>query len=524
MNPTSPIHDIAIVGGGITGAGVALKASLSGYRVALFEQYDFGFGASSATSKLAHGGLRYLENREFKLVRESLSARNDLLLHANHAVKPLEFYIPIYKNSKWKPWQLKVGLTIYDWLQPKGQLPKHRLLQSRQLLNQVPWLQSDGLIGCASYYDAQMADHRLLIETLLMAKSHGALIDNYQQVVDFESKSSGVGFDTLDAKGVQHTHQSKALVVATGAWNNQVSKSQQVNPTKGVHIVLPDMQLSQALLLMTPSDQRVFFVLPWQGKTLVGTTDTPNDGQYHSPKVTQLEAQYLLDSLNAYNTKRNWVLSDIQSAFCGYRPLISGSEGRPSKRTREESYRFVNNNVLAVSGGKYTTFLNMADRAVQAIETHCGFNQSQYVFKQYPSFMGQLDGFPSDAQFNQLVHRYHINADSLMYLIEEYGSIYKQILAICEHNKNDAVRFDLEYPMIIAQLQYAIAHEWVKEPEDFLLRRTTIGYEYAKNSSLITAITKQFYQLTHQIKSVSDIKCKVQSILKRVAIEDTIAT
>ena len=204
MTPHNSHYDLAVVGGGITGAGVAYDAIRRGLSVALFEQHDFGVGASTATSKLAHGGLRYLEQLQFKLVSESLNERNFLLKSAPHLVKPLQFYVPLYKDSKWRPWQLSIGLKLYDLLQTNSTLPTHEMLQVKRLESDVPWLKTTGMIGCGSYFDAQMDDHRLIIENLIMAENEGAVIKNYSKVMNIDDVSKGIAFD-VEYRDL-HTH------------------------------------------------------------------------------------------------------------------------------------------------------------------------------------------------------------------------------------------------------------------------------------------------------------------------------
>ncbi|MEC8678593.1 MAG: glycerol-3-phosphate dehydrogenase/oxidase [Candidatus Margulisiibacteriota bacterium] len=499
MIPHNLHYDLAVVGGGITGAGVAYDAICRGLSVALFEQHDFGVGASTATSKLAHGGLRYLEQLQFKLVSESLNERNFLLSSAPHLVKPLQFYVPLYKHSKWKPWQLSIGLKVYDLLQNKSILPNHEMLQVKRLENDVPWLKTNGMIGCGSYFDAQMDDHRLIVETLLMAESEGAIIKNYSKVANIDEMSKGVSFD-VESRHATNSYSTSSMIIATGAWNNSLSNRSIVKPSKGIHIVLPDMDLSAALLLMTPQDDRVFFVMPWEGRTLVGTTETPDDGCYSAPNVLSGEAQYLLDALNHYSNNRLWELSDIQSVFCGYRPLISTTEKSLSKQTREESYDWIKSGVLAVSGGKYTTYRQMAKKAVNKIVKEQFSNRSILNSNQTLPFVGAIQNneWPSESQLNQLHDRYGVQRESILHLIDTYGLLYKDILNTISFHPESSVRFDIAFPMIIAELKYAIKKEWVKTPADFLLRRTYYGYLYRDQPDLLNAIIQQFYYLTNQ--------------------------
>ena len=518
MIPHNLHYDLAVVGGGITGAGVAYDAIRRGLSVALFEQQDFGVGASTATSKLAHGGLRYLEKLQFKLVAESLNERNFLLNSAPHLVKPLQFYVPLYKQSKWKPWQLSIGLKIYDLLQIESVLPRHEMLQVKRLETDVPWLKTTDMIGCGSYFDAQMDDHRLIIETLLMAEAEGAIIKNYSKVANIDEISKGVTFD-VESRYSTHSYSASSMVLATGAWNNSLSNRSIVKPSKGIHIVLPDMDLSAALLLLTPQDDRVFFIMPWEGRTLVGTTETPDDGCYSAPNVLSGEAQYLLDALNHYSNNRQWQLSDIQSAFCGYRPLISTSEKSLSMQTREESYDWVKSGILAVSGGKYTTYRQMAKKAVNKIVNKQFINRSIVNGPNDLPFIGaiQNSAWPSESQLNQLHDRYGVQRESILHLIDTYGILYKDILNTISFHSERSVRFDIAFPMIIAELEYAINKEWVKTPADFLLRRTYYGYLYRNHPDLLSAIIQQFYYLTNQDEF--EIGTELEKIIQKVGVK-----
>ena len=512
MNPLSQHMDVCIIGGGINGAGMALDASLRGLRVGLYEQFDFGHGASTATSKLAHGGLRYLENRQFNLVKESLNERNFLLEKAPHLVKPLQFYVPLYKHSKWKPWKLKIGLKIYDWMQSKRAMPSHRMLTKSQVSMDIPWLNTNELVGCGSYFDAQMEDHRLIMELLLRAHNEGAQIHNYTKATSIQETGAGFGVELMNQAQSSGTVSASSIVLATGAWNNQFSDQPIVKPTKGIHIVLPDMDLSVALLLMTPNDDRVFFIMPWSGKTLVGTTDQPGEKNYDSPKVGQSEVQYLLDAVNAYHTQRKWGLSDVLSVFCGYRPLIQTDENSPSKQSREEAYVWLKQNMLSVSGGKYTTYRLMAERAINVLQSKVFskklLTKSHTINKNYIGKM-TISEWPSDSQLHQLSERYHIARESILHIIETYGMLYKDVLNTISYQSETSVRFDIELPMIIAELKYAISKEWVKTLDDFLLRRTYYGYMHYDKPDFLRAVATQFKQMTNSNQSEESLLSKV---------------
>ena len=515
MPMDTSILDIVIIGGGINGSGIAFDAVRRGFNTALFEQHDFGFGASTATSKLAHGGLRYLESYQFKLVRESLNERNFLLKRAPHLVKPLQFYVPLYKHSKWRPWKLKAGLTIYDWIQLNRQLPPHQMLSVNELTNSVPWLIKDDCLGGASYFDAQMEDHRLIIELLLMAQKEGALIQNYSKVVEVNDTPWGYSCSVLLESGKIETVNTKSIISAAGAWSNQFSPIQQVKPSKGTHIILPDMNLNVALLLMSKKDGRVFFMIPWHGKTLVGTTDEFGKFEYNNPQISNHEIDYLLGNVNDFYNGRIWSKSDIEDAFCGFRPLIHTDITQASNQTREDAYTWIKKNMLSVTGGKYTTYRLMSERALNIL--HKKVFHKKTLLRSYTNqcdFIGKLDikDWPSASQMDQLSNRYHINRESLIHIIETYGGLYKEILNYIPHNQELSSKLDIEYPMIGAEMKYAISKEWTRKFSDFMLRRSYYGYLHKKDKALIKKAAHQFKQLTNSEESEFEM---VESIMNR---------
>lgn len=314
--------DIAIYGGGIIGAAVARDAALRGLSVQLIEKYDFASGASTKSSKLAHGGLRYLESLNFSLVHQSLTERDWLLTHAAKMVKPLPFLFPLHTDSRLK---VKLGLTLYDLLAP-SKLPKHQYLK---LNAHAPQIREDIREGYL-FYDAQLDDGRLVFANLVDAERHGAKTQNYSS-------------EKVDAK---------ITIYATGAFSPLTS------PTKGVHLVLPQVNDKYAFILRAPQDGRVFFVLPWKGYSLVGTTDTDYYGPPEEVKVEKEDKDYLLKAFSYYFPKSN---TTIISSFAGLRPLLK-TNGTPSDKSRDHLIK-VEGNTIQISGGKYTTFRLIAEEA-----------------------------------------------------------------------------------------------------------------------------------------------------------------
>src|SRR5262249_43547159 len=287
--------DLLILGGGITGAGVALDATLRGLRVALIDKGDFASGTSSASSKLVHGGLRYLEHGDFRLVYEALHERGRLLRNAPHLVQPLRFVLPFSRQSRMPSWKGRAGLLLYDLLAGRENIGRSRSLALHQLRAEFPTLQTAGLLSAATYYDAQMDDARVCIEVLKSAADEGTVLANYVEAIAFE-KGGLRGGGNVGGAGV--TIWARPVLNATGPWVDQVcrlagdSGGPHLKPTKGVHLVAPDRGLASAFLLLHPADGRVFFVIPWLGKTLIGTTDTLDTGCPDVVPITSDDSAY----------------------------------------------------------------------------------------------------------------------------------------------------------------------------------------------------------------------------------------
>lgn len=494
--------DIMVIGGGITGAGVAWDAVNRGYNVALVEKHDFGFGASTATSKLAHGGLRYLKQWQFSLVKESINERNFLLRQAPHIVKPLRILLPFYSNNRFEKVLVKIGLSMYDWFQNNQRLPNHSWLNNRQLIHDVPWLNTDRLRGSALFYDAQMDDHRILMELLIMAQKKGVFIQNYSSV-DFVQPKHGAAISVISGE-YTGTIYAKQVVSAVGAWSNQLSTMPLVKPTKGVHIVVPNLNLTVGLLLQHPLDGRVFFILPWYGLTLIGTTDTISDDAMDTPLASTADIAYLLDGFNAYSTNHMWSTTDVIDAFCGYRPLIHVNEHSPSKQSRDDALTWLNDHMVAITGGKYTTYRKMAERCLNAIEDR-HFKQAKPAGTDRMPFIGAEGTPPSKWRIQQLCNRYGISNSSMVHLIQTYGQRYVSILATIDDSPLLAHRFDAAFPIIQAELYYCIKNEWVKSLNDFLYRRTNYGIRFKQYPKLLTAIAGVFKKMTKTDVSVDEL-------------------
>src|SRR5579871_5099837 len=371
--------DLLILGGGITGAGIALDAVLRGFRVGLIDKGDFASGTSSASSKLIHGGLRYLEHGGFHLVYEALHERGLLLENGPHLVHPLSFVIPFYHDARVPPWKYRLGLTLYDLLAGRSNLRRSRPLTRSSLRRSFPHLRSTGLRGGARYVDAQMDDARLCLEVVRTAALHGACVANYVEALDFEQRSGAIaGIRAVDrVGGLEFSIRARQIVNATGPWLDHVCRlagddsGPLLDPTKGVHLIAPDQGLTQAFLLLHPADGRVFFVIPWLGKTLIGTTDTHWKQSPDTLMVADADIDYTLAGYNRYFVPP-LERSDILGSFAGLRPLIRARSGEPSSLSREFQLFSSPSGLLSVAGGKYTTYRHMAEVVTNAVARRLG--------------------------------------------------------------------------------------------------------------------------------------------------------
>ncbi len=489
--------DLLIVGGGITGAGVALDAALNGWRVALIDKGDFASATSSASSKLVHGGLRYLEHGDFRLVYEALHERRLLLRNAPHLVHPLRFVIPFYARSRVRPWKWRVGLTLYDVLAGASNIHRSRPLSPAHLQREFPTLQTAGLLGGAEYFDAQMDDARLCLEVVRSATELGARAANYLEAVGFEKSGGRIcGVRAVDRLGGSEVViRARQVLNATGPAVDAVCRlagdtgGLRLQPTKGVHIVAPPLGLSAAFLLLHPADGRVFFVIPWMGvrraagapspvyppKTLVGTTDTLFREGADTLDVTAEEVQYLLDGYNHHFTQPLRA-GDVLGSFAGLRPLLRAGTNDPAAMSREFQVFDSPSGLLSVAGGKYTTYRRMAEVITEAVAERLGRRHRRGT----QDFA--LDGSPPEpwgrfepAAVMDLGRRHGLSEDAARHLLRRYGRRAFDVAAYLTHDPKLAEPVAAGEPDLRAELPYQRDQEMAVRPADFLLRRTRLG-------------------------------------------------
>lgn len=480
-NTSYPSYDLAVIGGGINGAAIARDAALRGMSVILLEKDDFGSGASSKSSKLAHGGIRYLEHLHFALVKESLHERDLLLKNAPHLVKPLPFVYPVYAKDPHSLWKVRLGLHVYDFLSGNSSLPHHKKMVSSEIVKTFSGMKSEGLKGGCHYFDAQMLDNRIVIENILDAEKNGAIVKNYAEVTQLLFSNHKVSGLIYKSDGKEYQIHARCVLNATGAWSNGVTALEknvshpQVSPTKGIHILLPLIQKDTALILHAPQDGRIFFIIPWEGVSLVGTTDTYYGGDPDNVSVDPNDITYLLEAVNYYFPESHFKENSILGSFAGLRPLVDTSKpSNPSSISREHCIEVSNGGLITILGGKYTTYRKIAEEAVDIVLS--GFpDKKKYApctTKKIPlpGAQGSLDDvFQSCLAFG-------LPSDLSEHLVHHYGVFALKILDVLRAHPDKNVPISKNRLHLLAEETYAIQYEHVKKREDFLCRRTNLGF------------------------------------------------
>jgi len=483
----SEAFDLLVIGGGVTGAGAARDAALRGLRVALVERDDFASGTSSRSSRLIHGGVRYLEHGHLGLVFESSIERMRLLRLAPHLVRPLAFTWPVYKGARIPRWKLNAGLMLYDALALFRNVKAHRNLNARKVIAAEPSLLSEGLKGGACYYDAATDDARLTFANALGASEAGAVVLNHASVsrlVIEEGKARGaVVVDHLS--GQEHTVRARVLVNATGPWSDEIRKldSQREAPavrgSKGVHIAVPRERLGNhnALTLLSPVDGRVMFVLPADKHAIVGTTETATRAHPAEVRASEADVAYLLASANAFFPQAKLVRSDVVSAWAGIRPLVArgySQGGGAGSASREHVIDLSPSGVIAISGGKLTTYRVMARDVVNAVERQLQVPLRKSGTETLPLPGGNLRSVDAELE---VALREVAHVDVALHLVRAYGSRWRQVWGLTREEASLAQPLVEGLPYLRAEAAHGVSHEFVHTLADLLIRRLKVAFE-----------------------------------------------
>jgi len=458
--------DLAVVGGGATGVGVALDAAARGYSVVLLEQSDFGKGTSSRSTKLIHGGVRYLQQGNISLVMEALRERGILFRNAPHLVRNLPFVVPNYQW--WEAPFYGIGLRVYDMLAGEYGFGRSVVLSREEVLERIPTLQQEGLRGGVLYYDGQFDDSRLLINLVQTAAEQGACLLNYAPVVRLLKNGDGMvaGLAFRDEEGgSEYSLFAHCVVNATGAFSDEVRRQDDpkieplISPSQGVHIVLDRSFLPRDTAIMVPHtrDGRVMFAIPWKGKVVVGTTDTPIPNVSLEPHPLQGEIEFILETARNYLAKPP-SRADILSVFTGIRPLVQAvGNSKTASLSREHSIIISESGLLTIAGGKWTTYRKMAEDCVNHAIVLAGLQQRPCVTSDLP------------------IHGYSAPSDAGVPLAS-YGSDAVQIEDLMRQEPDLARPLHPALPVTGAQVVWAARHEMARTLDDVLARRTRALY------------------------------------------------
>ncbi len=494
--------DLLVIGGGITGAGVARDAALRGLKVALVEKLDFASGTSSRSSRLIHGGVRYLEYGQFGMVRESSRERKLLLELAPHLVRPLAFTWPVYRGDRLPRWKVGAGLWLYDMLAHFENVGRHSRLGAQGVLEAEPALAGTDLRGGARYWDAATDDVRLTVSNILGAIDVDATVLNHCEVRELLHGTGRVTgalvVDTLT--GDERQVSADVVVNATGPWSDSLRglddglQHAAVRGTKGVHLLLPRDRVEnrEAVTLLSPLDGRVMFVLPAGAFTLVGTTDTRTSMTPDRVRATTEDVDYLLRSVNARFPAAGLTPADVVSAWAGLRPLVAagqeggaGSEGRAS---REHAITWSDSQLLSVTGGKLTTYRAMAEEVVDLAVRRLHRRAAPSASGRRPLPGGEVRDVAGEiAQAAAVTGNPAVGE----HLVHSHGARWRRVWDLTDLDRSLGELLDPELPYIAAEVVHAATRELACTPADVLIRRFPLAYETRDHGREVAPLVAQ---------------------------------
>jgi len=474
--------DILIIGGGITGTAAARDAVLRGYDVALVEKEDFASGSSSRSSRLVHGGLRYLEYRNWGLVSESVVERARLLRNASRIVHPLAFIYPAHRGRYPPYFLMSLGLWLYDLMSIRGGrgTPFHRMLRPDRLVEIEPLIVTSDVVGAGRYFDASVDDARLTLLTAKAAHAAGAVVANYAEVVGLlRVANKVVGAQVRDAlSGDEIEVKARAVVNATGPWVDQVlaldasPERAMLRPTKGVHLIVPRAKLPtrDAVVLRSPADNRAMLVIPWGDFTIIGTTDTDYAGRPEEVAADRADCAYLLDTVHTLMPDAPVEESDVISTYAGLRPLIAADAANPSAVSREHAIAETKSGLVTIAGGKLTTHRAMAEQLIDRVQAKL-LRDSGIT----PKSRSRTEDAPLAVSGSIALP--DLPEKTAAHLVEAYGADVIEVLRIGASADGLDDPIVAGRPYLRAEAIYAVDNEMAVTLCDFLMRRTQIMYE-----------------------------------------------
>ena len=477
-------YDLLVIGGGITGAGIALDAASRGLKTALIEKNDFAFGTSSRSTKLIHGGLRYLKQLEFGLVKEVGSERAIVHKLAPHLVIPEKMLLPLSEKKGLGYWLTSIGLKIYDLLAGVRPEDQRKMLTKQQTLRYEPLLRKEDIKGGAIYAEYRTDDARLTIEIVKAAASQGADVLSYCKAIDFMYVEGSIGGVKATDELLHHSYEirSKVVVNAGGPWVDELrhlNKSKEgkyLHLTKGVHIVVPHKKLPvKQAIYFNVDDGRMIFAIPRGRITYIGTTDTFYDGDKDQVFTTRDDAEYLIAAVNANFPSASLALSDIESSWAGLRPLIHEEGKSASELSRKDEIFISQSGLISIAGGKLTGYRKMAERVVNLVvkkhfeQTRLSDCKTQQLKLTSNPFNNIKEVRTFTASLAQKLKNYNFDAHMPQYLVENYG---QQVVLILDLLADRNPKEDPELSLLKAELFFCIQYEMVCSLQDFFVRRT----------------------------------------------------
>lgn len=507
-------YDLIVIGGGINGAGVARDAALRGLRTILLEKNDFASGTTSWSTRLIHGGLRYLEHFEFNLVRESLREREILLNTAPHLVQPIQLTIPIYQHGSRSYWEIQAGMMLYDLLSFDKTLPSHRMLPTRKFRQLFRAVNTEALAGAAQYYDGQAEyAERLCLENILSAQRAGATVLNYAAVTQLQRQGDRLTVllckDQLTGQSFTIKVGEQAVVINTsGPWvdavchlgqqgdrREPIGTERKIGGTKGSHIIVglfPGAP-STALYVEARKDNRPFFIVPWLGMYLIGTTDFRYDGELDNIKASNDEIDYLLAETNYVFPAAKLSRQDVRFTYSGVRPLPYTDEKSAGSITRshilfDHSQEGVTN-LISLIGGKLTTYRQVGEEMVAA-----ACRKMKRPLSASPTRTQLLPGaiWPDDERIEAAIARYHpqLSLSTLHHLFRVYGARATQVLALVDEAPDLAAAIAPPLPDIRAQVVFAVQSEFAHTLVDICRRRTALTMQTNYGFDVLPTVTE----------------------------------
>lgn len=477
--------DVIVIGGGITGAGIAFDATTRGLKTALFEMQDFAAGTSSRSTKLVHGGLRYLKQLEVKMVSEVGKERAIVYKNGPHVTTPEWMMLPIYKKGTFGKFSTSLGLFLYDYLASVKKKERRRMLSKVDTLNKEPLLKREGLLGSGYYVEYRTDDARLTIEVLKAAAEHGAFISNYAKVTEFiYERNKLVGVKVKDLlRNTTYEYYAKHIVNASGPWVDDVrsldsnTRLKSLLLTKGVHIVIDQKRfpLKNAIYFDT-HDKRMIFAIPRDNKTYIGTTDTFYEDNKENPTITSEDIKYLLLAINKMFPSVQLQRSDIESSWSGLRPLIQEQGKAPSQISRKDEIWESSTGLISIAGGKLTGFRKMAEQIVDLIMKREEKNQKCRT-RNIPISGGKLGEDLKTFVHNQalLAKKYGFTFEQGEKLARFYGSNVETVFMLAKNYHKDSRSYQVPYDLFI-QILYSIKFEMAVTPSDIIVRRLAFLY------------------------------------------------